>query len=592
MQSQQRERQLALVREFATALPECATEDAMLSFVTQRLRDAFGAEAVSVLLLHGEELRRSVDSGLIPGWFPDEQYLPGESISGEAFVDESPYVLENRAFASERIPAAYRKQYEAALASRQVRHILAARLQTQSRTLGVLRLINKLDAEARLYEPGFDADEATLLVTLATMVAMALESHRRLERQEILVRLAHNSNQRVLTYQRVVPDYVKDVCEEICKAACRALDAQQAGIVLFESGDGELHEGVVSAQVQKALTVSGTVEYRPLNTVQFPWIDLRNVAAVGTLRRLLRPLPIRDAQGDPAVEGLRPLYALQRVASTLLAPLVVNGEMIGLLGIDALQQKRTFLADEIEIGHLIAALGAPAIATAQKLADERRVSREDERARIRHDLHNLRGVMNSTIVVDLQLMEDMLDRGEYCDLASAFRVVRNQLSFMHNQFGILMLDLHDPVLYEEGLVAAIDNYIGQSPSLSQRVSFHPEASEQMRHLSLQVQHVVYRIAQEAITNACNHGIVAMTDGHVAVRLSCQNAVLELEVVDNGKGFDPSQPQQGSLGLNIMRQWAADMLYKAQLDIQSSAGTGTRIHLYVDLSQAQFEDAVA
>jgi hypothetical protein len=200
--------------------------------------------------------------------------------------------------------------------------------------------------------------------------------------------------------------------------------------------------------------------------------------------------------------------------------------------------------------------------------------------------------MNSTIVVDLQLMEDMLDRGEYCDLASAFRVVRNQLSFMHNQFGILMLDLHDPVLYEEGLVAAIDNYIGQSPSLSQRVSFHPEASEQMRHLSLQVQHVVYRIAQEAITNACNHGIVAMTDGHVAVRLSCQNAVLELEVVDNGKGFDPSQPQQGSLGLNIMRQWAADMLYKAQLDIQSSAGTGTRIHLYVDLSQAQFEDAVA
>jgi hypothetical protein len=40
----------------------------------------------------------------------------------------------------------------------------------------------------------------------------------------------------------------------------------------------------------------------------------------------------------------------------------------------------------------------------------------------------------------------------------------------------------------------------------------------------------------------------------------------------------------------MRQWAADMLYKALLDIHSSEGTGTRIHLCVDLSQAQFEDA--
>jgi signal transduction histidine kinase len=588
--SKRREQQLALVREFADLLPSQGAEDAMLRYVAVRLREAFGAEATSVLLLQGEELRRAVDAGLPEGWFPEEHYLPGQSITGEAFEDASPFVLENRAFASDRIPLDYRARYETVLPSHQVRHILAARLQTKSRTIGVLRLVNRLQDDGRPHESGFDGEEATLLVTLAALVAMALESHRRLNRQEVLVKLAHNSNRRVLAPQRVAPDYVKGVAEEICAAACKALNTQQAGVVLFESEDGGTDEGVIVAQVQKALTVNGDLEYRPLNTLQFPWIDLRHVPAMATLQRALKPVAIADAQASEAVDGLRGLYALQGVASTLLAPLVVNGEMIGLLSIEALQQKRQFAADDVEVANLIAALGAPAIATARKLADERRVSREEERVRIRHDLHNLRGIMNSTIVVDLQLMEDMLHRGELGALAKEFRVVRSQLSFMHNQFGILMLDLHDPVLYEEGLVAAIDNYIAQSANLLRRVSFATEGAERVRLLSLQVQHVVYRIAQEAITNACHHGIGDAPDGHVDVRLVCRDSVLELEVKDNGRGFDKHQPPHGSLGLNIMRQWAADMRYHADLEIDSAVGEGTRVHLCVDLSQAQFEDA--
>lgn len=346
----------------------------------------------------------------------------------------------------------------------------------------------------------------------------------------------------------------------------------------------------MAAQVQRAFTVTGDIEYRPVNTLQFPWIDLRRVTAVTELRGSLKPLAVVDAQSSPGVEGLRHLFALQGVVSALLVPLLVNGEMMGILSVESLGQRRPFAGDDVEVANLIGALGAPAIAAARKLADERRVSREEERARIRHDLHNLRGIMNSTIVVDLQLMEDMLDRGEYEALTGAFRVVRNQLSFMHNQFGILMLDLHDPVLYEEGLIAAIDNYIAQSPSLSRRVSFTTAGPEYSRHLSLQVQHVVYRIAQEAITNACNHGIAGVTDGHVAVYLACCESSLELEVKDNGRGFDPAQPQQGSLGLNIMQQWAADMLYKADLVIDSAVGMGTRVHLCVDLAQDQFENA--
>ena len=86
---------------------------------------------------------------------------------------------------------------------------------------------------------------------------------------------------------------------------------------------------------------------------------------------------------------------------------------------------------------------------------------------------------------------------------------------------------------------------------------------------------VYRITQEALTNAGRH---AQAD-HVTVRLSSQNDDLILSVIDDGQGFDVSDlTTSDGLGVVGMRERAA--LVGGILNVSSPPGEGTRVYLTV------------
>jgi PAS domain S-box-containing protein len=78
---------------------------------------------------------------------------------------------------------------------------------------------------------------------------------------------------------------------------------------------------------------------------------------------------------------------------------------------------------------------------------------------------------------------------------------------------------------------------------------------------------LYRIAQEAITNAAKHGRAE----RVVISLTDAGDCFELKVVDDGKGF--ARPMAG-MGLRIMKYRAA--MLGATLDVQSAAGRGTTV----------------
>jgi signal transduction histidine kinase len=86
----------------------------------------------------------------------------------------------------------------------------------------------------------------------------------------------------------------------------------------------------------------------------------------------------------------------------------------------------------------------------------------------------------------------------------------------------------------------------------------------------------FRIAQEALSNALHHSGAA----RIAVRLMGQDGRLELEVSDDGRGFDPSDPllRARRLGLTSMEERAAAL--GGRLDIRSAPGQGTRVMLSV------------
>jgi PAS domain S-box-containing protein len=83
----------------------------------------------------------------------------------------------------------------------------------------------------------------------------------------------------------------------------------------------------------------------------------------------------------------------------------------------------------------------------------------------------------------------------------------------------------------------------------------------------------YRIAQEALANAVQHGNAT----RITVRLAARSSAFVLEVEDDGVGFDANAPSHG-MGLVNMRERAAAL--GGDLHVTSIAGQGTRVHVII------------
>jgi signal transduction histidine kinase len=85
-----------------------------------------------------------------------------------------------------------------------------------------------------------------------------------------------------------------------------------------------------------------------------------------------------------------------------------------------------------------------------------------------------------------------------------------------------------------------------------------------------VQIALYRIAQEALTNAAKHAQAR----HVGMVLQTRPEDIELTICDDGRGFDPRAVKPGHFGLNTMQERAEEI--GASLSITSRPGKGTEV----------------
>ncbi len=141
-------------------------------------------------------------------------------------------------------------------------------------------------------------------------------------------------------------------------------------------------------------------------------------------------------------------------------------------------------------------------------------------------------------------------------------------------FGSEGLEDQDLGTMVEGLAVQREDLTGM------RISVQVE--DELPPVSLPVKIAVYRILQEAFSNAYRHGHAT----HQHVHLSCQDDQLRLEVADNGQGFDPQVVLEGRahsaghLGLRGMRD-RVHML-GGTFHLQSAPGQGTRIQVRIPL----------
>jgi len=190
------------------------------------------------------------------------------------------------------------------------------------------------------------------------------------------------------------------------------------------------------------------------------------------------------------------------------------------------------------------------------------IAREEERRRIRNDLHDglaptlsslqlQLGAMRALILQDPQQAETIAD-----DLREDLRQATTEIRQ-------LVYDLRPPMLDELGLVGAIKSF--RLPETI--VNFEVRVAEPLPKLSAAVEVAVYRVASEAIHNVIKHAQAAT---RCEVSLEVSNQQLTLSVKDNGQSL-PAQINSG-VGFQSMKERVAEL--GGTLSIQSAEAGGT------------------
>ncbi|MFQ5594216.1 MAG: sensor histidine kinase [Anaerolineae bacterium] len=134
---------------------------------------------------------------------------------------------------------------------------------------------------------------------------------------------------------------------------------------------------------------------------------------------------------------------------------------------------------------------------------------------------------------------------------------------------LLVYELRPPALEREGLLGALHQRLG---AVEKRAGVDARLiAEEVVELPAPVEEGLYRVALEALNNALKHA----TATSVIVHIRTDNERVELEVVDNGRGFDPGTVDDRSgMGLISMRERMEKL--GGSLTIRSTLGQGTSV----------------
>jgi len=261
------------------------------------------------------------------------------------------------------------------------------------------------------------------------------------------------------------------------------------------------------------------------------------------------------------------------VADPLRLPLVYQNDLAGELLLAPRAPGEGFSpADR----RLLDALGRQAgmAAHAVRLTDDLQRSRErlvrtreEERRRLRRDLHDGLGPMLGSLTLKLSVADDLLDHDPIAAHA-LLRGLKTETQTAIADIRRLVYALRPPALDDLGLVAALREEAAQYGQSGLDVMI--EGPERLPPLSAAVEVAAYRITQEALTNAVRHANARRCVIHLMLDEAA--GVLDLEIRDDGCGL-PATRGRG-VGLASMRERAAEL--SGTCVVESLPAGGTRV----------------
>jgi len=308
----------------------------------------------------------------------------------------------------------------------------------------------------------------------------------------------------------------------------------------------------------------------------------------------------QDAQVGQAFVGLP-------VGETVELPLHYQKETVGRLLVSPRAAHETFTAQEAQLLADIAAQTAPvASATRLTLALQRSreklvLTREEERRRIRRDLHDGFGPTMAIHTLKLDTVLELLLADDPQTAVKYVEQLKGQTRQMVTDIRRLVYELYPSVLDELGLLEALRIHVAQMQGVQGKLTVMIAASpDPLPPLPAAIEVAAYRIVLEAVTNVARHARATRCDIWLVVangsfgklrtgsfdKLNFDEPLsascLQLTITDNGVGL-PANFQRG-VGLTSMRERAEEL--GGRCDIDAHEGGGTRITAVLPLATGE------
>jgi signal transduction histidine kinase len=357
---------------------------------------------------------------------------------------------------------------------------------------------------------------------------------------------------------------------------------------LLQAAADAIHELLGYANVAIPLIESGDPDMLVLDTTGGHYRDLIRdefrmpvtEGIMGAAARTGEVVLVNDVASDPRHV---PTPGANGIRAELAVPIRLGDRVLGVLNVES---PDTLSEDDAASLQIVADQLAVGIDNARLYERGQRLAVLEERQRIARDLHD----SVTQQIFAMKLIAETLASACRRDPDEAVRrserlteLTRTALAEMRALVAELRPDddmagapaaSGIAMLRQKGLVAAIRRHADEVAADAIEVEIDAETYNGQPRAS---EEALYRIAQEALSNAVKHAGAS----RITIRLSANSSAVRLSVRDDGAGFDPhvierrddtDDGREGGYGLTTMRERAHAL--GGVLDVRSSPGRGT------------------
>ena len=521
--------------------------DALLESLTETAAELTGAHyaALGVIDPNREALERFVTTGLDPDTVARIGDLPkGRGILGVLIRDAHPLRLHD--IADDPRSVGFPPSHPP------MKTFLGVPIILRGVAYGNLYLTEK--------EGGgdFTTEDQELVTLLAAQAAVAIENARLFESAK---RWSDQLESLIEVGNALATEVELEPMLGLVSSRLREILQARFVVILLRSGEDELRVEAVAGEAESsvaglATSLSGTKAGRVLERGRSERVDS----------------VIEDPESD--LELTRALGML----TALYVPMRLRNEIIGLIVVgDKLVPDRRFSSEDLRLAETFASRAAVAADQGRRIQRDafRRVvqAQEEERRRLARELHDETGQALASILLGLKSLEESKDVDGLKDSVEA---LRERVVETLRDVRRLAVELRPAALDDFGLEPALERLV---TGFAEQTGIKVELESRLKddRLPEEVETVLYRIVQEALTNIVKHAHAEWVSIVVTQKPGAVGAIIE----DDGRGFDPERDVDGGIGLLGMRERVA--LLEGSLTIESSRDAGTTLVVEVPLS---------